>query len=127
MDEPLEIALRHAALDVGDRVGARLHFDLDLRIQVPPAWRVALMRIAREAVANAARHGHARTVTLELRNADGIWLRIADDGDGFDLSAPRSSQSFGLTSMRERTESLGGRFTISSSPGSGATVEVLLP
>jgi len=94
---------------------------------VPSDWRVALIRIAREAVANAARHGHARTVTLELRDADGIWLRISDDGDGFDLNAPRSSQSFGLTSMRERTESLGGRFSIASSPGQGATVEVLLP
>jgi signal transduction histidine kinase len=127
MDEPLDIALRHSALDVANRVGARLHFALDRGIEVPSDWRVALIRIAREAVANAARHGHARTVTLELRDADGIWLRISDDGDGFDIEAPRSSQSFGITSMRERTESLGGRFTISSSPGHGATVEVLLP
>jgi signal transduction histidine kinase len=127
MDEPLDVAVRHAALDVANRVGARLHFELDSGIDVPSAWRVALIRIAREAVANAARHGHARTVALELRDADGVWLRISDDGDGFDPDAPRSSQSFGITSMRERTESLGGRFTISSSPGHGATVEVLLP
>jgi signal transduction histidine kinase len=127
MDEPLDLAIGHAALDVADRVGARLLLDLDEGIEVPPGWREALMRIAREAVANAARHGHARTITVELRDADGIRLRISDDGDGFDVEAPRSAQSFGLTSMRERAESLGGRFVITSSPGAGATVEVQLP
>ena len=55
-----------------------------------------------------------------------MWLRVTDDGDGFDLSAPRSSQSFGLTSMRERAESLGGRFEISSTPGAGTTIEVVV-
>jgi hypothetical protein len=51
----------------------------------------------------------ARTISLQLRESDSVWLRVSDDGDGFDVSAPRSSQSFGLTSMRERAESLGGR------------------
>jgi signal transduction histidine kinase len=127
MDEPLDLALGHAALDVANRVGARLNLDLDEGVEAPPGWREALMRITREAVANAARHGHARTITVQLREADGVRLRITDDGDGFDPSAPRSSQSFGITSMRERTESLGGHFNLSSAPGGGATVEVQLP
>ena len=127
MDEPLEVALGHAAQDVANRVGARLNLELEEGIEVPPEWREALMRIAREAVANAARHGHARTITVQLHEAGGVRLRIADDGDGFDTAAPRSSQSYGLTSMRERTESLGGEFAIASSPGAGARVEVRLP
>jgi signal transduction histidine kinase len=124
MDEPLDLAIGHAALDVANRVGVRLHLDLQEGLELPPGWREALIRISREAVANAARHGRARTITLSLRDRDGIVLRIADDGDGFDPAAPRSSQSFGITSMRERAESLGGRFAISSEPGAGATVEV---
>jgi signal transduction histidine kinase len=127
IDEPLDLALGHAALDIANRVGARLQLDLDEEITVSPDWRDALLRIAREAVANAVRHGRARTISLQLREGDGIWLRITDDGEGFDLAAPRSRQSFGLTSMRERTESLGGRFNISSAPGAGTTVEVMLP
>jgi signal transduction histidine kinase len=127
IDEPLDRALGHAALDIANRVGARLQLDLDEDIQVPADWRDALLRIAREAVANAVRHGRARTISLQLREGDGVWLRITDDGDGFDLAAPRSSQSFGLTSMRERAESLGGEFNISSAPGSGTTIEVVLP
>jgi two-component sensor histidine kinase len=50
-----------------------------------------------------------------------------DPGGGFDPQAPRSRQSFGLTSMRERTESLGGSFEILSAPGSGTQIEVTLP
>ena len=124
IDEPLDQALGHAALDIADRVGARLQLDLAQGVEVSPDWRDALLRISREAVANAVRHGRARTISLQLRDTDGVWLRVTDDGDGFDLSAPRSSQSFGLTSMRERAESLGGRFDITSTPGAGTTIEV---
>jgi signal transduction histidine kinase len=127
MDEPLEVALGNAARDVADRVGARLRLDLERGIEVPPEWREALLRIAREAVANAVRHGHARSVTLELGNGEVVRLRVSDNGGGFDPSAPRSSESFGLTSMRERTESLGGHFAIVSAPGAGTRIEVTLP
>jgi signal transduction histidine kinase len=127
VDESLDLALGHAALDVAARVGARVHLELDDHVEVPPDWRDALLRITREAIGNAVRHGQARTINLELNNSDGIRLRVSDDGEGFDLNAPRSPQSFGLTSMRERTESLGGEFTIASTPGRGTTVEVSLP
>ena len=127
IDEPLDLALGHAARDIANRVGARLHLDLAGDVQVSADWRDALLRIAREAVANAVRHGHARTISVQLRDHDGVALRVTDDGDGFDLSAPRSTESFGLTSMRERAESLGGRFEIASTPGAGTTIEVDLP
>ena len=127
VDESLDMALGHAALDVAGRVGARVHLELDDHVDVPPDWRDALLRITREAIGNAVRHGQARTISLQLNNNDGVRLRVSDDGEGFDVSAPRSPQSFGLTSMRERTESLGGEFTIASTPGSGTTVEVSLP
>jgi signal transduction histidine kinase len=126
IDEPLDLALGHAATDIANRVGARLHLDLAENVQVSSDWRDALLRISREAVANAVRHGRARTISLQLRDGNPVWLRVTDDGDGFDVSAPRSSQSFGLTSMRERAESLGGSFEISSTPGAGTTIEVVV-
>jgi signal transduction histidine kinase len=125
--EPLHVTLAHAAEEVTERLGAELDLDLDERVRVSPAWEEALPRILREAVANAIRHGRAHTVTVRLRDADGVWLRISDDGDGFDVSEPRSSNSFGLTGMSERTEALGGEFRLSSEPGRGTTVEILLP
>ncbi len=126
-DEPFDVALGHAAGDVADRVGARLQLDFDRNVRLSADWRDALLRIAREAVGNAVRHGHARTVTMQLRDGEAVWMQVHDDGDGFDVSAPVSAQSFGLTSMRERTESLGGQFSIESTPGAGTTVEVVIP
>jgi signal transduction histidine kinase len=125
--EPLHIALARTAEEVTTRLGAQLELDIDRHVTVPAPWEDALPRILRESVANAVRHGGARTITVHLRDADGIWLRISDDGDGFDPLEPRSDASFGLIGMRERTESLGGEFKLSSAPGDGTTVEVLLP
>jgi signal transduction histidine kinase len=125
--EPFPVALARSAEEVAGRLGARLELDIDQRVVVSPAWEEALPRILREAVANAVRHGRARTVTVHLRDAGGTWLRVIDDGDGFDVSDARSGTSFGLIGMRERTESLGGEFKLSSKPGSGTSVEVLLP
>jgi signal transduction histidine kinase len=128
VDEPLHLALAHTAMDVAERLGGRVELELDEEIQVPAPWREALGRIVREAVANAIRHGHARTVKVEFReDGDGRpWLKISDDGDGFDLSEPHSPSSFGLISMKERTESLGGEFKLESEVGTGTSVEVCI-
>jgi signal transduction histidine kinase len=127
LNEPLHLTLAHTAEEVAGRVGARLELDIDSSVAVPPAWEEALPRIVREAVVNAVRHGGARTVTVHLRDADGVWLRVEDDGQGFDVTQPRSENSFGLMGMRERTESLGGEFKLSSEPGQGTSVEIVLP
>jgi signal transduction histidine kinase len=127
LEEPLHVALASTAQEVAGRTGARLELDLDEHVAVPPAWEHALPRIVREAVANAVHHGHAKTVTIHLRDADGIWLRITDDGEGFDPSAQASESSYALIALKERTEALGGEFKLSSAPGRGTSLEVVLP
>jgi signal transduction histidine kinase len=94
--------------------------------RVSPDEREALIRIVREAITNAGRHGGAKNVSVELTNGHGTHLRIVDDGSGFD---PRHTRvgGFGLVSMRERTEALGGRFRLSSQAGGGTNIEVRLP
>jgi signal transduction histidine kinase len=126
LNEPLHLALSHAGEEVADRLGAKLVLDLDEAVVVPPAWEEALPRILREAIANAVRHGSARTITVYLRDADGIWLRVTDDGCGFDASELDSQAGFGLISMQERTEALGGELRLSSEPGEGTAVEILV-
>jgi signal transduction histidine kinase len=127
LEEPLHVALASTAEEVAGRAGARLELDLQEDVVVPPAWEHALPRILREAVANAVHHGRARTVTVYLRDADGVWLRVTDDGDGFDTAQAPSESSFGLISMREQAESLGGEFKLTSEPGRGTSVEIVLP
>jgi signal transduction histidine kinase len=127
LDEPFSVVLAQTAEEVTRRMGAALELNLDPSVQVPAEWEDALPRIVREAVANAVRHGGARTVSLHLTNSNGVRVRVTDDGQGFDTSTPHPDGSYGLTSMRERAEALGGEFTIASSPEVGTSVEIVLP
>jgi signal transduction histidine kinase len=126
VDEPLAVALVQAAEEVAGRVGVQLRIDVGKGAEVSPDEREALIRIVREAITNAGRHGGAENVSVELSNGNGTLLRIADDGSGFDTRHTRVG-GFGLVSMRERTEALGGRFKLSSEAGEGTRIEVRLP
>ena len=125
MEEPLDGALVQAAEEVAHRVGMQVRFEGARGVVVPGETREALIRIVREAVTNAARHGGAQRVALELRNGRGVRLRVADDGSGFVAGETRPG-SFGLVSMRERTEALGGRFRLETEPGAGTAIEVAI-
>ena len=71
LDEPLDVVLSEAVKGVADRVGTTVALALDPDVHVTPDVREALVRIAREAVTNAARHGDAGLVRVELENGDG--------------------------------------------------------
>ena len=89
-----------------------------------------LLQVAREAITNAVRHAQPRRVHVELHyRSDAILLRIADDGHGFDVDrvAQNSNSHFGLLTMRERVQQIGGAIEVRSSPGMGTYVEVIVP
>lgn len=99
----------------------------DLQPRPTPAIEIALFRIAQEALTNASKHAPGSHVTVRLDpTSDQIGLLIADNGQGFDLAAPRDQASWGLMTMRERAEAIGGQFALVTSPGRGTTVQVLL-
>ena len=117
------------AEDVAHRAGASVRIVADDDLETSVEAYETLMRIVREAVTNAVRHGLASTVTIGLhRQRDGLRVTIADDGIGFDPLAHSSGGSgFGLTSMSARAAELGGHLSIESRPGAGTCVEVSLP
>lgn len=96
-----------------------------------PAVRAILYRVALEALTNVRKHANASLVEVLLeRRGVGVALRIRDDGRGFDPPPPDTSAEpghIGLVSMRERAEAAGGRFAMTSQPGSGTTVEFWMP
>ncbi len=92
------------------------------------ATSVTLYRIAQEALHNISKHADAHTIRVALSNSDGINLKIADDGVGFDVdSPPESDGGWGIRTMHERTSLLHGKLTISSQPGQGTIVSVWIP
>jgi signal transduction histidine kinase len=123
--QPFEVALAEAATEVADRYHVELDLDLTSDIRLPAPRREAFVRIACEAVTNAARHSGADRVNLGLeRDGSGVRLWVSDKGHGFNPGDPGGG--FGLTSMRERAHSVGAELVVSSEPGHGSQVEVAL-
>ena len=92
----------------------------------PPSVEAAVYFTCLEAVNNAARHGDAARVLVELRNADGhLRFEIADDGTGFD--ADQVTRGRGLSNLEDRVGALGGELTISSTLGEGTQIIGSLP
>ncbi len=125
VDQSLAEAVREAVIEVGDR------YDVPVTLvdgqatsaadaPLPAEHREALVRIAREATANAARHACASQVTVSLGPGS---LSVTDDGSGFDPSRVPAGR-FGLVSMRDRAEGLDGSLTLTTAPGTGTAVEV---
>jgi len=103
--------------------------------EIPLSHQTALYRVMQGALSNTLRHGKAKHVTVafaSLKNSQ-LMMTIEDDGVGFDTTAVRAKQRFGLTAMRERIAVLGGKVHVQSWPASplggrrGTRIEVDLP
>jgi len=122
----LHLYLDHTARQIGWTFEIRSTLDAE----PAPDQRALLYRIAQEAITNARKHAEATRVQVDLGPAaDGVMLRVADDGSGFtpgDLGRPRPGH-LGLSTVVERAELAGGWARVASSPGRGTTLECWLP
>lgn len=96
-------------------------------LDVDPEYSTALFRILQESLTNVARHSSARhaTVTLHADESE-VVLTVVDDGRGISAAEISAPGSLGLLGMRERTDSLGGEFTVEGKPGQ-TIVEARIP
>jgi signal transduction histidine kinase len=128
VDQPFAQALQQLVDELADRYDVKILTNVNGHgPSLDPLRGETLLRIVGEAVRNAVRHGHAERVEIRM-DASPLCLSVADDGTGFDpdRTANHRPGGFGLTSMRERAESLGGSLAITSAPGEGAIVRVSL-
>lgn len=119
----------------GRRITAGTDVQFDIAVHGAPCPLDAsvvrqLLQVAREAVTNAVRHAKAHRIHIDVHyRSDALLIRVADDGQGFD--AARASQKpnghFGLQTMRERVQQIGGTIKVSSSIGMGTYVEIAVP
>ena len=92
---------------------------------VPAAVEVALYRVAQEALTNVVKHAGATRARVELSvRADEVRLEVVDNGAG---GAHARNGGVGLISMRERAEEIGGSLRVTTQPGGGTTVALVLP
>jgi signal transduction histidine kinase len=112
--------------DAGVPVELVVEGDLD---HLPDAVAGAAYRIVQESLTNVMRHaGPARVDVCVQRRADGLEVRVADDGVGPPLAPPSTAMSgHGLAGMRERALALGGTFTAGPAPDGGFVVGAWLP
>ena len=129
VDEPLDVALAQQAEEIGGRLGIRVLLDIEPVGAVSSDTKEALLRIAREAITNAGRHGRPSKIVVGLANGDGVTLRVSDDGRGFRPDDPRvfAGGRYGVAGMRERAEALSGSFNLQSRPYGGTRIEVWVP
>jgi signal transduction histidine kinase len=89
-----------------------------------------LLRVGQEAITNAVRHAAASRIRVDLEGRpESVTLSVSDDGRGFDYQEKlaESTDHYGLSTMRERAEELGGRLRITTAAGHGTTVTAVVP
>jgi signal transduction histidine kinase len=134
-EHPEEEDLPRVLRESGERAFAGKHTRFETTVvgtprRCAPSVEQHLLRIAREALCNAARHADASSVNLTLDyRTDAIVLRVTDDGRGCPTAevAGEAPGHYGFVIMRERTEQAGGQFRVETSPGQGTQVEVTIP
>ena len=128
----LEAALIDLLDNVKKQSPVQINFinNLDSK-RIPEDIAIVIYRVIQEALTNIAKHSKARAVSVRLySDKNKVNLSIADDGVGFDIVKfyKRSKRAnIGIEGMRERVESMGGEFIISSAPNHGTQVKVTLP
>jgi signal transduction histidine kinase len=93
-----------------------------------PPVETATFRIVQEALTNIARHAGVQETTVWLSvSSDTLWIKVTDQGVGFDLTDLSSRIRHGLVGMQERASSVGGRLEIETGPGRGTQITAALP
>ena len=130
LDEGLEVSLEHYLASVLAKDGSEVEVAVYAPDAKEPAGaiRQVIYRNLREAVLNAIRHGNAARIEVSVEPADGgLLVAVADNGTGFDPADGLKAGHYGLRTMRERCDRLGGWLRIDSSVGQGTTISFWLP
>lgn len=109
------------------KVPIEIAWDMDERIRLPKGIEDHLFRIVQEAISNTLRHSRATRMELKLNQpSDSIRLTIRDNGVGFVLDEKKHA-SYGLVSMKERVDEIGGAIHFVTAPGGGTRIEIRVP
>ncbi|TDF92620.1 GAF domain-containing protein [Paenibacillus piri] len=125
----LEAGIVTALKDYGEKLELRVRTQVAGVRELPRAVEEALWRIGQEALNNVSKHAGTGEAEIALQlTLDQAVLRITDRGPGLAKPAPLTQQqSYGLLTMQERAESLGGTLSVTSGSGQGTAIEAAIP
>lgn len=129
----LQLGLAEAIRQLSERTSVKDFIGCEAKIEgtrrrLDPLVEHELFRVAQEALNNAVRHAKPTRITIELHfEQDSVTMTIEDNGIGFSREKTELTEGFGLLSMRERAEKMGGTFAITGQPGCGTRVMVTVP
>ncbi len=131
-DLGLTAAIRWYATTVQERTNLFIEvIGLGDEHEISPPAKIALFRVAQEALNNIVKHAQASEVHIALSyEHDQVRLKVRDNGRGFLPNSVNQGQgrvSLGLAGMEERANLLGGKFSLFSNPGEGTIVQVSIP
>jgi len=120
--QSLEDAIASLIEEFHKSTGILPDYQINLSYPVTPDVKMASYRIIQESLTNIYKHAKATEVSIQIWTDSQFHLIIQDNGRGFDVT--QNTTGFGLQGMRERTQALGGHFTINTAPGQGCQVMV---
>lgn len=123
-------SLREYVERLREQAGLDVRLEASAGLQLPQAAEAQVIRIVQEALTNVRKHAQATQVLVRFaRDRSGTTVTITDNGRGFDLVEVEAGRGmrFGLLTMRERAESIGGTLVIETGPGRGTTVHLRIP
>lgn len=113
--------------ELKQKVPMTITLEVDETILLPPNAEDHLFRIAQEALSNTLRHSKADSMDIKLiRVGSQVHMSVQDSGIGFDLEAKKQT-SYGLLTMEERINELGGSLQMISKPGEGTVIHIWVP
>ena len=123
--------MRHFASEILTARNVALDFrcpDTNQGAELRTDTRRQIFLIFKEGLNNVVRHSECRRVSIQLAAEKGhVRLTLRDDGKGFDTTQTNGNQGHGLRNMSDRARSLNAAFKLESRPGSGTTVDLLVP
>lgn len=120
-------ALKALIEELRQKIPMDITLEVDESITLLPAAEDHLFRIAQEALSNTLRHSKADKMHIRLLKLDNkVHMTLQDSGIGFDLEAKKQT-SYGLLTMEERVNELGGSLQMISQPGEGTTIHLWVP
>ncbi|WP_079480692.1 HAMP domain-containing sensor histidine kinase [Halobacillus salinus] len=115
--------------ELKQKCSLKFHLDMEDSPNLSKTAEEHVFRVLQEALSNILRHANASNVTINISSSGReVFVHIADDGNGFSLADHKDNKaSYGLKTMRERCEEIGGEFSIRSREGEGTYIDIRIP